>query len=62
MISIYTRNSQSTSNESFSELSQKVQHLGADLQAKIVSLQADIKSSAERNVCPPYLISFRAVD
>ncbi|CAD6590890.1 MAG: hypothetical protein ASARMPREDX12_004774 [Alectoria sarmentosa] len=47
---IYTRNSQSTSNESFSELSQKIQHLGGDLQAKIVSLQADIKSSAERNL------------
>ena len=50
MTSIYTRNSQSTSNESFAELSKKLTTLGADLQSRIVSLQANIESSAERDV------------
>ncbi len=52
--SIYTRNSQSTSKESFSELSQKFQNLGADLQAKIISSQEDVKSSVESIVSHPY--------
>lgn len=64
--SIYTRNSQSTSNESFSELSQKIQMLGADLQGKIASLQADIETSAERNVSHSNenfsLFSYRSVN
>ena len=55
--SIYTRNSQSTSNESFSQLSQKIRDQGSDLQAKIAALQTDIVSSAERNVSRPCGIS-----
>ena len=56
MASIYARKSQSNSNESFSELSQKFQDLGSDLQAKIISLQTFIESSAERNVSHPSAI------
>lgn len=48
--SIYTRNSQSNSNNSFAE----VQDLVSNLQAKIASLQAYIESSAESNVSHPY--------
>ena len=52
--SIYTRNSHLASSESFSELSQRIQNLGVDLQAKIGSLEAHIESSAETNVSYPY--------
>ncbi|MCJ1315274.1 hypothetical protein MMC15_000591 [Xylographa vitiligo] len=45
---IYTRNSQSTSIESFSELSNKIQDLGADLQSAVNSLQTSIELSAEK--------------
>ncbi len=51
MNSIYTRESQSSLNHSFPELSTKIQSLGADLQSKIVALQASIESSAEKSVC-----------
>ncbi|MCJ1283415.1 hypothetical protein MMC26_002744 [Xylographa opegraphella] len=45
---IYTRNSQSTTNESFSELSNKLQDLRADLQSAVDSLPAAIELSAEK--------------
>ena len=66
MSSIYTRESQSTLNDSFSELSKKIQSLGADLQSKIVALQANIEPSAEKtasHLCPnlsKYLTNFEA--
>ena len=50
MASIYARNFQSTSNECYLELTQKIQ----DLVANIISLKADIESSAESNVSHPY--------
>ena len=52
VVSINTRNSQSISKESFSEISENIQDLGAHLQANIVSLQAEIKSSAESIASP----------
>ncbi|MCJ1400458.1 hypothetical protein MMC11_003664 [Xylographa trunciseda] len=47
---IYTRNSQSTSIESFSELSSRIQGLGADLESAVNSLQASIELSAEKTL------------
>lgn len=47
---IYTRESQHTSTKSFSELSEKIENLGAELQTKIVALQANIEVSAENAV------------
>ena len=61
LTSINTRNSQSSSKESFSELSQQTQHLVADLQAKIHSLQEDVKSSTESIVSHPYIYKILVV-
>ncbi|MCJ1388283.1 hypothetical protein MMC18_001128 [Xylographa bjoerkii] len=47
---IYTRCSQSTSIESFSELSSRIQGLGADLQSAVDLLQASIELSAEKTL------------
>lgn len=58
MISIYTRNSQLASNESFAEVSKKLATLDADLQSRIVSLQANIELSTERGVSHSSMIFF----
>ncbi len=55
IISISSRNSQSTSDESFQGLSKEIQSLGLDLQEKIVSLQASVESSTEKRVSYLYL-------
>ena len=56
-IRIHTRNSQSTADESFTELSDKIRTLGADLQTQIVSLQTKIGSSTEKSVSHRYIPS-----